>query len=112
MATVDECEKALVGLAQRLASVDPELRRRHSLDRSLSCTVTDLDVIFSGNLTDGSLDHISRTPLPAAQIRLTVRSDDLVALTAGSLSFPVAWASGRLKIDASMMDLLRLRSML
>ena len=37
-------------------------------------------------------------------------SDDLLALVNGGLKVPAAWATGRLKIDASMMDLLRLKS--
>ncbi|MGF7236982.1 MAG: alkyl sulfatase, partial [Frankia sp.] len=48
----------------------------------------------------------------AAQIVLTVRSDDLIALTDGSLPLATAWASGRLKVAASVRDLLRVRSLL
>ena len=37
-------------------------------------------------------------------------SDDLVAMVDGRLKVPSAWASGRIKIGARKMDLLRLRS--
>ena len=39
-------------------------------------------------------------------------SDDLVALTDGHLHFGKAWASGRLKLEAGLRDLLRLRKII
>jgi putative sterol carrier protein len=50
--------------------------------------------------------------VPKADIRLTMSSDDLMALTAGELSFAPAWASGRIKLEAGLRDMLRLRSLL
>ncbi len=47
-----------------------------------------------------------------ADVRVTVTSDDLVALTQGRLNFGTALVSGRLKVDASVLNLLRLRSLL
>jgi hypothetical protein len=47
-----------------------------------------------------------------AQIRLTARSDDLVALAADPGSFGRAWLTGKLKIEASIFDLFRLRKLL
>ena len=38
-------------------------------------------------------------------------SDDLVAMTNGDLSFAHAWATGQVRLDASLRDLLRLRSL-
>jgi putative sterol carrier protein len=46
------------------------------------------------------------------QVRLAASSDDLVALVSGDLTPPVAWATGRLTVEASVLDLLRLRSLL
>jgi putative sterol carrier protein len=37
-------------------------------------------------------------------------SDDLVALVHGDLKMATAWATGRVKIDAGVRDLVRLRS--
>lgn len=75
----------------------------------------DLGTTFVGQLRDGTLHDVSMaedgTPVEA-QVRLTVGSEDLVALTDGRLGFATAWARGRLKIDASMMDLLKLRTLL
>ena len=38
--------------------------------------------------------------------------DDLVALVDGRLNFALAWATGRVKLEAGLRDLLRLRSLL
>jgi hypothetical protein len=39
-------------------------------------------------------------------------SDDLLALTDGQLSFGPAWATGRVKLEAGLRDMLRLRKIL
>lgn len=112
MATVEECREALHGLATRLAGVDGDLRTRHAVDRTLSVHLSDLGATFTGALRGGGLHDIEQDTGARAQIRLTATSDDLVAITAGALTFPAAWATGRLRIDASPLDLLRLRALL
>ena len=112
MATLTQCRTALEDLASRLRDVDDDHRKRHTFDRSLSCEVPDLGVTFSGALRDGHLVDITTDPAPKAQIRLRADSNDLVALTAGDLHFGQAWLSGRVKVEASVRDLLKLRSML
>jgi len=110
MATQEECRDALGQLAGRLAASGDSTRPR--LDRTLSCHLPDLDITFHGRMHDGVIDGISTDPAPRAQIRLTTASDDLVALTDGQLDFAQAWARGRVKIEASVMDLLKLRGLL
>jgi predicted lipid carrier protein YhbT len=112
LATREECEAALHRLAALLGDVDDDTRRRHVLDRSVACTVRDLGTTFRGELRGGALHDVRTGDPNGAQIRLKVSSDDLVALVDGRLSFPVAWATGRLRIDASIADLLKLRSLL
>lgn len=111
MASVEECERAFRGLADKLTTMDADARRRAVLDRSISCTVRDLDVIFAGQLRDGGLHDIRQVPRSEGQVRLSLSSDDLLALTDGELSFASAWASGRLRVDASILDLLKLRTL-
>lgn len=111
MATVQECEEAFRGLADKLAAVDPETRKKTVLDRSVTCTLRDLDVTFAGQLRDGGLHDIHQVETPSAQIKLAMASDDLLKLTAGELNFASAWASGRIKVDASIFDLLKLRTL-
>ena len=112
MATVEECEAAMHVLADRLRSPDGAQARGKLIDRSISCHLRDLGVTFGGQLRDGEIVDIHRTPEPNGQLRLTTTSDDLVALVNGQLSFAKAWASGRLKVDASVFDLLKLRRLL
>jgi hypothetical protein len=110
VATVAECEQAFATLAERLSGADATTRRKASFDRTLSCRLTDLDVIFGGRLTDGRLTDIGQRKSPDAQIRLAMSSDDLLRLVDGTLPMAGAWAGGRVKIDASVFDLLKLRS--
>lgn len=112
MASLEECHDALERLAGRLKSADDHDRQRVAFDRSLSCTVPDLGVTFSGQLADGHLTGITTEPAERAQLRLTAASDDLVALTDGRLNFAQAWLSGRVKVEAGVRDLLKLRSLL
>lgn len=109
MATVEQCEQALHGLAAGLAEKDPATRKS-GFDRSLSCTVRDLQVIFRGRLHDGLLTGITRATTPDAQIRLDLTSDDLVSLVGGRLNVASAWASGRIRVGAGVRDMMRLRS--
>jgi predicted lipid carrier protein YhbT len=111
VATVEQCEAALHELADRLANAEPHHRSRADVDRTLSCTVRDLDVSFAGQLKDGRLVDIHRADTAKAQVRLTMTSDDLLRLVAGELNMASAWASGRVKIDAGIRDLLRLRNL-
>jgi predicted lipid carrier protein YhbT len=115
MATIEECRAALDKLSDNLAGADGDVRGAAALDRSLSCRVTDLDTTFVGRLRDGRIEVLDTVPGPPrekAQIRLTMTGDDLVALVAGQLNFAKAWASGRVKLEAGLRDLLRLRSLL
>jgi predicted lipid carrier protein YhbT len=112
VATVEECEAAMHKLAERLRSPDGEQARSKMIDRSISCHLRDLDVTFAGQLRGGEIVGIHQTPAPDGQIKLSTTSDDLVALVDGRLNFAKAWASGRLKVDANVFDLLKLRSFL
>jgi hypothetical protein len=109
VATVEQCELALHGLAAQLAERG---RSAGNLDRTLSAHLSDLGVAFAGRLHDGLLDSIRQLPdgAPPGQIKLTMSSDDLVRVVAGELNLAGAWASGKVKVDASMLDLLKLRS--
>lgn len=113
MASVKECERALKSLADRLAAVDPEQRAKYVVERTVSCHIPDLDVVFTGRLGEDGLSDVHRTDDgQSAQVRLAANSDDLLALADGTLRAPSAWATGRLRIDASVLDLLKLRSLL
>ena len=112
MATMAACRAALKRLGEHLSTADGSIRA-HAEDRTISCRVTDLDVVFRGELSEGALVGVTTKLSPEpAQIRLTVSSDDLVDLVEGRLSFPHAWATGRLKLNASLRDVYKLRALL
>ena len=112
MATMDQCLIALKGILGDLAA-NPAAA---GLDRSLSCRLTDLDEVVMGRLGSGAVRDLHVLPhgpeVPKADIRLTMTSDDLIKLTDGELNFGSAWASGRVKLEAGLRDLLRLRKIL
>ena len=112
MATIDQCMTALKGILGDLAA-NPAAE---ALDRSLSCRLTDLDQVVLGRLGSGAVREVRVVPdgpdVPKADIRLTMTSDDLVAMTDGRLHFGKAWASGRVKLEAGLRDILRLRKLL
>ena len=112
MATVEECDRAINALAARFGADGGE--RSGSLDRSVSATITDVGLRYRAHLHDGVLDDVrpEEDDQPPAQIRLTMSSDDLLALAAGELHLGSAWLSGQLKVHASLPDMLRLRSMM
>lgn len=113
MATLEAVEKAVEGLLERLAEVDPDVRRKYAVERTVACRVRDLDTVFLADFDeDGALRALTRAERGDGQVKLAATSDDLIALIEGRLSVPTAWATGKLKIDASMLDLLKLRSLL
>ena len=112
MATIDECMTALRSILGPLAAHEAAA----GLDRSLSCRLTDLDQVVLGRLAGGSVRDLHAVAdgasVPRADIRLTMTSDDLLALTRGELSFGSAWAAGRVRFEAGLRDMLRLRSLI
>ena len=112
MATSAQVEAAVRGLVDRLAEVDPALRRRYAGERTVSCTVGDLHLTWSGRLSDEGVHDLTDAPCERAQIRLAVSSDDLLALAEGRLQVPAAVATGRLRVQAGPLDLLKLRGLL
>ncbi|GAA1429738.1 hypothetical protein GCM10009601_45730 [Streptomyces thermospinosisporus] len=115
MATIEECRAALDKLSDSMQRAEGDVRAAAAMDRSVSCHITDLDVTFAGRLTGGRIEvhgTYSGPPREKAQIRLAMTGDDLVALVDGELHFARAWASGRVRLEAGLRDLLRLRKLL
>jgi predicted lipid carrier protein YhbT len=115
MATIEECRAALEKLSDNMRNAEGDVATAASMDRSVSCRITDLDVTFVGRMTGGRIvvhDTLEGPPKEKAQIRLTMAGDDLVALVNGELNFARAWGSGRVKLEAGLRDLLQLRKLL
>ncbi|MGA8112952.1 MAG: alkyl sulfatase C-terminal domain-containing protein [Actinocatenispora sp.] len=112
MATIEECRQALDTLSERMVAHAAQLRGKVALDRRLVCRLPDLGTAFHGRLNDGAITDIELGDDPQARITLQLTSDDLVALVAGELDFARSWATGRLSVKASVLDLVKLRKLL
>ena len=114
MATAEECRTALDSLIGRIAEMDAKDREAHLLDRTMSVRVPDAGVTFVTRLGPHGADPVQLGDggAPTAQVRFTADSDVIVALAADPGSFMRAWLSGKLKVQASVFDLLHLRRLL
>jgi predicted lipid carrier protein YhbT len=114
MATAEECRQALESLTGRIQEMDPADRTAYLVDRDISCTVQDLGITFLTHLgPDGAGPvTIANGSDGQAQVKFTTKSDDLLALAEDPGSIARAWLTGRLKVEASIFDLLRLRKVL
>jgi hypothetical protein len=114
MATADECRMALETLTGRISEMDEQVRQAKLIDRTLSCRVSDLGVTYLTRLGPHGADPVKEVDgnSPAAQIRFTAKSDDVVAISKDPGSFARAWLGGRLKVEGSFLDLLHLRRLL
>jgi len=112
VAEVEEVEAILDRLLTQLGEVDDQARSVMPSERLLRASCPDLDLVRYASWRTGQLTLLDDAPSRRADIRISVRSDDLVKLTSGTLTFGQAYLSGRIRIDASMSDLLRLRAAL
>ena len=113
MTTGEECREALQKLAGRLSELSPAERDQYFGNRTMSVTIPDLGVTYVTLLGTGN-DPV-REAAPGEQpadIRITAKSDEVVALAEQPMNIARAWMTGRVKIEASMKDLFRLRRLL
>lgn len=113
MNSAQECREALQKLAGRLSELSPAERDQYFGNRSMSVTIPDLGVAYATILGTG--DDLVREVAPdepPADIRLTANSDEVIALAQQPMNIARAWMAGRVKIEASMKDLFRLRRLL
>ena len=89
--------------------------RRKIPDESVSVLVKDLGVAYgcrfeSGDVVD--VREIDPADTRGATLRLTCTSDTLVDVVDGRLHFGSGWATGKIRVDAKLRDILKLRSFL
>lgn len=113
MATMDQVEGTFSDLIARLDGLDQRQRAMLPSRRVIQATCTDLDTSWHATWRNGAFSEVvdgeaERRP----DIRIRLDSDDLVELAAGRLDVARAMSEGRVRIDASMTDLLRLRAVL
>lgn len=112
MATEAECDAALRSLVDMLAKVPGDVRSKYVLERTVSLKVYDLGVTWSARLCDTGIVGLTTGDDAKAQVRLSVGSDDLLALVEGRQAVPSAVATGKLRVQASPLDMLRLTSLI
>ncbi len=113
MSSAQECQEALQKLAGRLGEMSPAERDEYFGNRSMSVTIPDLGVTYVTRLGTGD-DPVREVASgdPPADIRLTASSAEVIALAQSPMNIARAWVAGRIKIEASMKDLFRLRRLL
>jgi putative sterol carrier protein len=112
VASKTEVQKQLEILLNRLNRDD--VREAIPDRKVLRCQVSDLDTVWYSVIDAGHVSRPTETPPDDGRVDITLRvgSDDLVDLIEGRQSFLSAFTSGRVKVDASIMDMLRLRALL
>ena len=114
MASKEEVEARLDELIDRLGQNEEAARalgRSLPDPRILELHVTDLDARYSTELSEGRLGPLENGEREEAHIRISTSSDDLIAFVEGGVSLFSAYASGRIRIEASFSDLLKLRKL-
>ena len=92
MATAEECREALQALTNRLGEMDPQDRASFFSNRSFSCYVTDLGVMFVTRITDQGAE-------PVKEALDNVASHDKLKvfdLLAGHVRQPLAYRCGQI----------------
>ncbi len=116
MASRTEVEQKLNELKERLDASDEGARALGdslSEPRVLSLHVIDLGADFWTELREGRMGEIHEGTAEDAHIRIRAESDDLIQMVDGSAGgLFSAYLGGRLRVDASVSDLLRLRKLL
>lgn len=112
MASVDEVEAVLERLLRKLGDVDDATRSLLPTRRTIEASCPDLGLVRHAAWQQGALTMLDEPPPRRCDIRISVHSDDLLEIMDGDLSFSRAYTSNRLRLDASMADLLRLRALL
>ncbi|HET8970840.1 MAG TPA: hypothetical protein VFN19_07265 [Candidatus Nanopelagicales bacterium] len=114
MASAEAADAAVAELPDRLHGV-PEQTRAKIPDRTVSLLLTDLDRGYGARLVGGELVDLTRLPdtrADPADVRLTMTSDSLLDLLTGQLSFVRGWAAGKIRVSASLANVLELRRFL
>lgn len=113
VASAQEVEGVLRDLIGRLDQVDPAYRSMLPSRRTIQAECPDLGLVYHANWRTGTLSEVQAGPAERRpDIRIWVDSDDLVRLARGELDLGRAYATNRVRIQASMTDLLRLRAAL
>jgi hypothetical protein len=113
VATREEVDRTLRELVGRLDGADLDGASLPEQKKTIVCEITDLDLIYRAEYGAGRIRklRVTRTASDEADVRLSVSSDELIALAEGRSSLPMALLMGRIRVDAHARDLLLLRQL-
>ena len=112
VATPAEVDRTLKKLVKRLDTADLDGASLPEQQRSIVVVITDLDLIYRAEYADGRINKLAKTKnAEGGDVRISVSSDELVALADGKSSLPMALLFGRIRVDAHARDLLLLRQL-
>ena len=110
MATAEAVERSLRTLIKNFDSAS--VQRTDVPDRTLLCVCSDVPVAFKAALRGGRLQDLEQVDgSPTTDVRISARSDDLIALIEGRLNVAFAFLMGKIKVDASASDLMLIREL-
>ncbi len=114
MATEEQCREALDSLLGKISELDPQQRADALVDRTLSCEITDLGLHFWTRVGPDGAEPARKASDSdgTAQVRFTTDSDTIVSIAEDPQRFARAWATRKVKVHASIKDVLRLRKFL
>jgi putative sterol carrier protein len=113
VATAADVDKTLKDLVRRLngAEIDHGAQMPEG-SRSLVVAIRDLDITYTCVFANGRIESLKKGQASGDEdARITLSSDDLIALASGKMGIGGALLTGRLRVDAGMRDLLMLRQL-
>lgn len=111
MATREEVLAVLEAMKDR--SDDPDMQQRlGAFTKSLQFDFTDLGTSFGMQIEDGRVTSLQEASIAAPDIRVTTTSDTFIGIAQGQVNAMSAFMSGKLQINASLPDLLKLQQFL
>lgn len=115
MATKRQVESKLRELIDRLHQTQEgvtALSQALPERRVIEVHVADLDAVYWTELVDGRMGSVRRGPAKhGPDMRLEVESDDLIDIIDGRRSMFSSYVAGRMKVEASFADIMRLRKL-
>ncbi|MHB8511415.1 MAG: SCP2 sterol-binding domain-containing protein [Actinomycetota bacterium] len=112
MASEADVDRTLKELIRKLD--DASVKERALPEkRKLRMQIRDLDLVYIANFGSGRITGLKRSQEEPGDedVRISVGSDDLVALASGRMGVASAMLTGRLRIDAGVRDLLLIRQL-
>ncbi|HUW11766.1 MAG TPA: SCP2 sterol-binding domain-containing protein [Anaerolineae bacterium] len=108
MATQERVLEILEAMKERLD--DPAMRQRMgTFTKSVQFDLTDLDVSYVMEVEEGQVISLEEATVDSPDIQVTSDSDVLVGIATGEVNTMSAFMSGKLQVNASFPDLLKLQ---